>query len=52
MYKALRSFTGKTVMKKGETRDLTDKAIIKDLIKAGYIEEVKPASTPKKGDKK
>lgn len=50
MYKALKTFTGQVKMKKGEVRDLKDKAVAKDLLRAGYIEEVKPAAKPKKGD--
>ena len=46
MYKALGSFSGLISMAKGETREIKDKEIIKDLLKAGYIEEVK--STKKK----
>ena len=41
MYKALVSFSGKLSMSKGQVREITDKEIIKDLLKAGYIEEVK-----------
>lgn len=43
MYKALVSFGGKVSMGAGEVRDLTDATIIKDLLRAGYIEEIKPA---------
>lgn len=46
MYKALISFSGLISMTKGQVREIKDKAIIKDLLKAGYIEEVK--STKKK----
>lgn len=35
-------------MYEGEVRELTDADIIADLTRAGYIEEVKPA-TPKAG---
>lgn len=48
MYKALIGFSGKISMTKGQIREIKDKAIIKDLLKAGYIEEVK--STKKKKD--
>ncbi len=41
MFKALKSFCGKVSMKKGETKDINDKEIIKDLLNAGYIAEVK-----------
>jgi hypothetical protein len=46
-YKAVVSFSGKVSMVVGEVRDLTDNAIVKDLLKAGYIEEVKPAEKTK-----
>lgn len=48
MYKALRTFSGIISMSKGQIREISDKTIINDLIKAGYIEAVQPA---KKGDK-
>lgn len=39
--KALTNFSGLISMSKGEEKDINDKFIIEDLIKAGYIEEVK-----------
>lgn len=41
MFKALKSFSGKISMAKGQVKDIRDEAIIKDLLNAGYIEEVK-----------
>ena len=41
-YKALTSFAGKISMHQGEEREIADKDIISDLLKAGYIEKVKP----------
>lgn len=41
MYKALKSFGGKISMRKGEVKAITDKTVVADLIRAGYIEEVK-----------
>ena len=38
--RALVSFTGSVSMRKGEVREISDLAISKDLIKAGYVEEV------------
>ena len=54
MYKALTSFSGILSMAEGEVRDIADKAVISDLLKAGYIEEVKPPAdaTKKKTAKK
>ena len=42
MHKALKSFSGVISMHEGETREIDDAAIVSDLLKAGYIEEVKP----------
>lgn len=46
-YKALKSFSGKISMRRGEVKAITDKAAIADLTKAGYIEEVKPQKKAK-----
>lgn len=53
MHKALKSFSGAISMCEGETREIEDAEIVADLLKAGYIEEVKPKrgrSTKKSGD--
>ena len=47
MYKALVGFSGLITMKKNEVKEIKDKALVKDLLKAGYIVEVKSAK-PKK----
>ena len=39
--KALVSFAGAFSMYQGEVKECSDKATLKDLLKAGYIEEVK-----------
>ena len=41
MYRAKIGFSGIISMKKGEVKAIKDKKIVKDLLKAGYIEEVK-----------
>ncbi len=41
MYKALLSFSGLISMSKGEVREIEDKEIVKDLLQAKYIEEIK-----------
>lgn len=41
MYKALVTFSGIVSMAKGQVGEIPDKAIVKDLLEAGYIEEVK-----------
>ena len=40
MYRALKTFSGKVSMRKGEVKAITDKKVIADLINAGYIEKV------------
>ena len=39
-YKALKAFSGAVSMKRGEIKDIKDQEIVKDLLRAGYIEEV------------
>lgn len=49
LYKALKSFGGKFSMKKGETKEINDISLAKDLLNVGYIEEVitiKPTIAP------
>lgn len=53
MHRALKSFSGVISMYEGETREIDDAELVADLLKAGYIEEVKPKrgkSTKKSGD--
>ena len=53
MHKALKSFSGVISMYEGETREIDNAAIVADLLRAGYIEEVKPKrgrSTKKSGE--
>lgn len=45
-YKALVSFGGKVSMHAGEVRELTEKEVINDLLKAGYIEKVETSRKP------
>ena len=40
MYKALETFVGKISMVKGEVKEILDKEIANDLLKAGYIKEL------------
>jgi hypothetical protein len=47
MYRAIIGFSGLINMKKGEVKEIKDKALVKDLLKAGYIEEVKPVKEKK-----
>lgn len=46
-YKAKVSFSGIISMEKGQVAGIADPAIAKDLLKAGYIEEIKPANKSK-----
>lgn len=41
-YKALVSFSGSIVMAAGEVREIAAPAIIADLTRAGYIQEMQP----------
>lgn len=41
LYKALTSFSGLVSMAAGEVKELTDPAVIADLKRASYVEEVK-----------
>lgn len=52
-YKALVSFSGLLTMAEGDEREIPDKAIANDLLKAGYIMELKADRKPrrKKGEK-
>lgn len=57
-YKALVSFSGTVSMSKDEIKEIKDEAIIKDLLRAGYIMPLtkivrgKPATRSKKGGNK
>lgn len=51
MYRALKSFSGKISMKKGDVKDITEKTLINDLLRAKYIEEMKPESKSAKKSK-
>ena len=48
--KALVPFSGVLTMAPGEVREYSNKEVITDLLKAGYIEEV--TASPKKSGKK
>lgn len=61
MYKALVDFCGVVSMNKGDVKVISDKSIVQDLLRVGYIEEVKPPeikatpakvkkNNPKKGE--
>jgi hypothetical protein len=47
MYRAKISFSGIISMRKDEVKEIKDKNIVKDLLNAGYIEEVKPVKAKK-----
>ena len=46
-YKAKVSFGGNVSMHVGEIKEIADVNIAKDLLRAGYIEEIKPAEKAK-----
>ena len=46
-YRAKENFSGKISMCVGEVKDIADVNIAKDLLRAGYIEEIKPAEKVK-----
>ena len=50
-YKALISFSGTVSAVKGDTVEIADKEVAKDLLNAKYIEEIKKP-TPKTDTKK
>lgn len=50
--KALVSFAGQVTMAPGEVRDIKDKVIREDLIRAGYVEEVKTTKKVAKDEDK
>ncbi len=52
MYRALLSFTGKISMAMGDVKEIKDTSIAKDLLKAGYIEEIKEIVPEKVTEKK
>lgn len=48
-YRALKGFSGLISMSKGEVREIKDKYIVDDLLKAKYIEPIeKPKTTTSK----
>ena len=47
MYRAIRGFSGLIHMRKNEVKEIKDKELVKDLLKAGYIVEVKPEKAKK-----
>lgn len=47
MYRAKVCFSGLISMRKNDVKDIKDKNIVKDLLKAGYIEEVKTEKSEK-----
>lgn len=48
LVKALQGFAGTVSMYAGEIKDITDTDVVKDLMNAGYIEEVKEEAPEEK----
>ena len=44
----MKSFSGTISMCEGETREIKDADLVADLLRAGYVEEVKPKGRTKK----
>ena len=51
MLKALVSFGGVISMRQGEMREIDDADVVADLLRAGYVEEVKPQTKGRTGRK-
>lgn len=51
-YKALVSFTGIISMAMGDVREISDTSVAKDLLNAGYVEEIKEISPEKVTEEK
>ena len=49
--RAVENFSGLISMRKGEERELEDELLLKDLLEAGYVEEVAPVQQKKRGAK-
>ena len=54
MFKAVKSFSGVVHMKKGDIKEIRDKAVAEDLLRVGYIEEIggEEKAVVKRGRKK
>jgi len=51
MYRALKTFSGKISMKKGDVKEIESKDIINDLLRSKYIEKVTPEAKNAKKSK-
>ena len=47
-YKAKVSFSGIVSMSKGEVKEINDKSVVDDLLRAGYIEPIEKQKPSKK----
>ena len=43
------SFAGNISMMRGKEREIADEEVLKDLLKAGYVEPIEPAEQPNEG---
>lgn len=50
--RALRSFSGSVSMSRGQEREIQDEYIVKDLLRAGYVEETEKTQTTAEKKKK
>lgn len=51
MYRALTTFGGVVSMRKGQEKAIADKAVADDLVRAGYVEQIKEEKKSKKPPK-
>ena len=52
MYRAVENFSGVVTMSVGDVCEIADAFIAKDLLSAGYIEEVRPAKKESEAEPK
>ena len=50
LVKAKASFAGKISMIRGKIRDIPDKEVVNDLLRAGYVELIEPAKQSNDGE--
>ena len=50
-YRALKSFTGRITMTKGEVREINDEALVKDLLRVGAVVDLSEKQKTAKGSK-
>lgn len=51
LYRATKTFVGALKMRRGDVREISDAALVTDLLRAGYIEELEPPKKAVKANK-